>query len=55
MYELLRFFKRREAHTPDGSGFLPFVGHIQIIERSLLRDLNQALQQAHSDEQCAIL
>jgi len=43
------------AELPDWSGFLPFVEHIQIIERSLLRNLNQAMQEAHSDEQLAIL
>lgn len=43
------------AELPDWSGFLPFVEHIQIIERSLLRNLNQAMQQATSDEQFAML
>jgi hypothetical protein len=40
---------------PDWAGLLPFVEHIRIIERSLLRDLNRAMQQADSVEQCAIL
>jgi hypothetical protein len=31
------------------------VEHVQIIERSLLRNLNQAMQEAHSDEQFAML
>jgi hypothetical protein len=31
------------------------IEHVEIIERSLLRDLNQAMQQATSGEQCAIL
>ncbi|WP_204137249.1 hypothetical protein [Halomicronema sp. CCY15110] len=43
------------AELPDWSGFLPFVEHIQIIERSLLRNLNQAMQEAHSDEQFVML
>jgi len=43
------------AELPDWSGFLPFVEHIQIIERSLLRELNKLMQQADSAEQHAIL
>jgi hypothetical protein len=34
---------------------LPFIEYVQVIECSLLRDLNQAMQQATSDEQFTIL
>jgi len=54
-YDALFSHEEVFAELPDWSGFLPFVEHIQIIERSLLRDLNQAMQEAHSDEQFAIL
>ncbi|MEL6385034.1 MAG: hypothetical protein AAFQ89_21740 [Cyanobacteria bacterium J06626_18] len=37
------------AELPDWSGFLPFVEHVQVIERSLLKDLNVAMQEASPD------
>jgi len=43
------------AELPDWSGFLSFVEHVRAIENSLLWDLNQAMQQADSAEQFAIL
>jgi hypothetical protein len=54
-YEVLLSPEEVFAELPDWSGFLPFVEHIQIIERSLLRDLNKLMKQATSGEQCAIL
>ena len=37
------------AERPDWSSLLPFVEHVQVIERSLLRALNVAMQEASPD------
>jgi hypothetical protein len=54
-YEALLKPEEVFAELPDWAGLLPFVEHIRIIENSLLRDLNLAMKQADSVEQCAIL
>ncbi len=42
------------AELPDWSGFLPFVEHIQVIERSLLKDLNVAMQESSPDRHAVL-
>ena len=42
------------AELPDWSGFLPFVEHVQVIERSLLKDLNVAMQEASPDRHAVL-